>query len=166
VYTCRTTVARPRGRAPNLNDGVYYWGLRVSLTKDSRDRWVYTIYCSEIQIKSHKKCHFAWISYQPSGLSSFFGCVFDGFFKSNVLNDLWSTYKCTHWPINIPQLIISSIRSRDMPKSTIKYQSHTYTINEITCKLIQFLSSIYITFDNDILIEIYLKLVVQVSSSS
>ena len=43
-----------------------------------------------------------------------FGCVFDGFFKSNVLNDLWSTYKCSYWHINIPQLIISSIRSRDL----------------------------------------------------
>jgi hypothetical protein len=49
-----------------------------------------------------------------SGPLKFFGCVFDGFLKSNVLNDLWSTYKCAYWHINIPQLIISSIRSRDL----------------------------------------------------
>jgi hypothetical protein len=46
-----------------------------------------------------------------------------------------------------------------------KYHSHTYTINEITCKFIQFLS-IYIQ-NYDILIEIFLNiyLVVTVNSS-
>jgi len=50
--------------------------------------------------------------------------------------------------------------------STTKYYSHTYTINEITCKLIQFLSSSIYKEDHDILIEIYLKIVVAVTINS
>jgi hypothetical protein len=50
--------------------------------------------------------------------------------------------------------------------STTKYHSHTYTINEITFKLIQFLSSSIYKEDHDILIEIYLKIVVAVTINS
>jgi len=50
--------------------------------------------------------------------------------------------------------------------TTAKYHSHTYTINEITFKLIQFLSSSIYKEDHDILIEIYLKIVVAVTINS
>ena len=104
-----------------------------------------------------KKCHFSSISYQPPGLSSFL-VAFLRFFWNKMysmtldllINVLTTTYQHTttnHWQ--------QHQKSRDLPKSTIKYQSHTYTMNEITCNFFNFLS-IYIQYD-DILIEIYLN---------
>jgi hypothetical protein len=65
-------------------------------------------------------------------------------------------------------LSLAASEEQGSVKANIKYQSHTYSINEITCQFIQFLSSrssrIYIIYD-DILIEIYLKLVATIYSS-
>jgi hypothetical protein len=116
-----------------------------------------------------QKCHFSSISYHNPGLSSFWVAFLMVFSNQMYPMTFDLLYKCTHWPIKRPKIIIITFNNDLSMWTTAAAISFTDTdtINEITCKQFYSISQHRLSQNNqrdDILIERYLNIVSQLPS--